>query len=491
MRSEIYNFCLSQESCRVRAPFKWLSPLVWWRNLPQKSNAFQQSSTCQAVERPRGLKALSLEELKRGALTDPQDLRISFSPRHTLGDEILERIRADRRPEILLASSMNFSGRKMAEIASALRERPEKNLMLLFDFNPTSLEDDLLDIMLAKIPKNLRLMPIFSSSEGKRYFHLKGLTSLAPEGRFYFSSANLKTNERFHTFDMGFSARQPQAAASMAQSFLDVARRACERAEQLQCSLDSRYEPEDALRWFVSDQLRSSCDFIANDPALVEFSSRRHPEIFRSTAEWDAIGAYRAFVASATTKLRVSSHVLTLKDLIDEIAAARARKIPTEAVLGYRSSRPTLEDPATLLGAVVGTQALGTQAHTKALLVDDTRLIWGTGNMSFNGLVDSHEYFFYTEDARLAEAYRSYLRSFSPLSPTSAATPASAPPCAIWVPGTKALNQPELRALAAKLRATSTPGFYLPKTPEISRCLNKGGARMVCRFEDFKTCAAP
>jgi hypothetical protein len=486
LRTRLYESCGSVDYCRVRFPFRWLAPLSLLRQFPEAQNPILDSETCKFAPQPRTSKPMDIAELQNHALRNLKNLRVSYSPRHTLTDEILDEIQRSSQEAILVASTLNFSSEQIRLIAERIEKYPKKTLLLLFDMNPVTLEDDLLGIATMRLPENLKLVPIFSSPQSGRYFHMKGLSSFSNEGRFYFSSANLKSNERFRTFDLGFSAEQPEAANSLAQLFLERLRENCENIGFLACSLEARYDTHSALRALLERHARESCLLLKTNPKMQSFASRKHAEVFFSTSKRDAVAAYRDHISNAKKSIDLSTHLLNKDEIIEALVAAQSRGIQVRGVVGNPGTRVTQEKVTGRLPIVYSEAVLETESHTKALLVDDQRLLWGTGNLTHNGLVESSEYFFYTEDRELLAAYRRYLASFS-----LASNSTQGDLCSVWIPSTTTLKRPEMRPLSEALESTPNAGFYRPKDASLRSCLERGPSKFLCSLAEVKQCLNP
>jgi hypothetical protein len=483
MRARLYEFCGAEDYCRVRFPFRLLTPLTLMRQFPESQNPILSAESCKLPQAAPSSTPMTVTDLRTHALRDLKNLRVSYSPRHTLTDAILEEIQKSSPDAVLVASTLNFSSEQLRLIGERLMKYPTKTLLLLYDMNPVTLEDDLLNVATMKLPQNLKLVPIFSSPQRRRYFHLKGLSSFSGEGRFYFSSANLKSNERFRTFDLGFSATQPAAANSLAALFYESLRENCETLGLLACSLEARYDNHSALRHLLEHQARESCLFLKTNSHLQSFASRKHPEVFLSTAKRDAVASYRSHIASAKESVDVSTHLLNKDEIIAELDAAQDRGVRVRVVVGMRGTRVAQDKVAGRFPLIYSEDLLQTESHTKALLVDGKRLLWGTGNLTHNGLVDSSEYFFFTEDTKLVEAYRRYLASFGLSNENTGSSE-----CWVWIPSATALKAPEMRPLAEALESSTKSGFYRPRTPTLKSCLERGPARFLCSMDQVKQC---
>ena len=91
--------------------------------------------------------------------------------------------------------------------------------------------------------------------------------------------------------------------------------------------------------------------------------------------------------------------------------AAAARGVGTEVVVGARTRSEKLfrESARGVLRFPASAELERYESHAKLLLIDGKTLLWGTGNLTKNGLEESSEMFLLTRDPKLIEAARSYL----------------------------------------------------------------------------------
>ena len=50
--------------------------------------------------------------------------------------------------------------------------------------------------------------------------------------------------------------------------------------------------------------------------------------------------------------------------------------------------------------------------HAKAILIDDSKLLWGTGNFTATGLRNQREIFFFTSDQKVIQAFKTFFNQF-------------------------------------------------------------------------------
>jgi hypothetical protein len=120
--------------------------------------------------------------------------------------------------------------------------------------------------------------------------------------------------------------------------------------------------------------------------------------------------------------------------------------------------------------------ALLVEVHTKALLIDDETLLWGTGNFTRGGLGESMELLFRTQQPELVAAYRRYLHTVERLTggAPSGGAAGDEQPVLVW------LTDEDQRALDAEwpgwrgVLGEVRPGlgrFFGVRSDEVSTCL--------------------
>lgn len=415
-RTELHQACTDAPPCRVAFPYNLHTTRGWAAQLRARL-APPVEGLCQAPVAPRVLSPRARRPLLEG-LTEVEPW---FTPVTRVSDELVRLVRATDGGDVFV-STMTVDAEEVARLAVELGRAQAPRVFLVFDLN-TVLSESSFELFLRDLP-GLYLVPYYNTPRDPRYYHIKGAASA---DRLVFSGANLKAYDRLPLLDLGITAKGREAAGALSAVIAGRAADACADVALLECTLSTRFGADSPWPARIRAALARSC------AALPAASGDRGPF---AVSDRDDLGAELIEAVGAATKaVAGTTHHLDHPEL--ERALGR---VPTRVFVGRGGSRAHPSDRISVLDTLL------VEVHTKALLIDDETLLWGTGNFTRGGLGESMELLFRTQQPELLAAYRRYLHTVARLSGAAASggAPPSDQPVLVW------LTDEEQRALDAE-----------------------------------------
>jgi hypothetical protein len=413
-RTRLYRDCHRSGLCRVKSPYNFGFWRVseFFRDLfgeGRKDVFGRDGGICLAEVSKPAKKTIGLKDIRKIGGEDLKDVRFWFTPVRNFADEIIRMMEMEREG-VLFASTMSVSSEEVEKLYLALLDHPKLSLYLLFDLN-TNLAGEDIRAWAYFASEQFHLVPVSSRPDRSFFHHVKGAGAWKGKGSVVWTSGNLFPYRNSPLFDLGFTARGGEVADSLASELARHLDLACSEPRFLDCSLDVRLEPSDPLRPILRQDLAEACESFKTSglrESMVETTGR----YFVSTQDTEIVPLFGELVQSARRSVQGFSHRLDEQEVMRAVAAAASGK---EARLYSRKGDNRVWEKAEYGDVLVDLEGrTPANPHSKFMMADGERALWGTGNFTRNGLKEAAEIFFYTDHPTLIEGLMTYARTSAP-----------------------------------------------------------------------------
>lgn len=239
-------------------------------------------------------------------------------------------------------------------------------------------------------------LPITSGIEHQTLHHWKLAVNNTAD-KSILTSLNLATPEKVTHTDFIYQFDNPEITAELRWLLWQRLEQSCQRFDDYQCFVDFAYK--DALaRSNLYRLFQDSCSRLTAVPNEI----RPNPvpaKYFLQPQDSDLEWIINDMIASAKHEIIILSHKLTVPSIVNELRHAQQRGIQVTAITTEAPPRYIRND-APFIKSFKDTTAAGVipEPHMKVMIIDRTKLLFGTGNFSINALHSARELFAVTND---------------------------------------------------------------------------------------------
>jgi hypothetical protein len=380
LRHELYKECAKSIGCNLKFPLS----LMTQEKDGQTLNDLFKNKYPQCLEKEKLLtrkkEVISSKELFK--VIDVFDI----SERKII-NEFYKLLDSDKWSRIYI-STMTFSPEFLADIIKKTAITQTK-VHLLFSFGFQSLIGDF-PSYLYDLPPNIILHPIFLSPHARTSYHIKGALFIGDEPKYLFFTGNFRKydEEDFSDMAMVASVKDPQ---SIEQFFLSQISYNCHDKIYSDCSIRPRFENNSSSVDLVSNLLNKSC--------LNERSTPNSKTIAYSPREINISSLVHNFIMGAKKSIKIHTHQFNDPNLVALLENKTKEGIIIRVIQG-RSGPIIKSTPSFILQ-----NTLTKEYHSKYIILDDSRILWTTGNFTKTSYTNPWEMTFILDDPFLVKTF--------------------------------------------------------------------------------------
>jgi hypothetical protein len=409
-RSTLYRECSRSDLCRVRFPYS-IHPKSWARwfdrshDTPIASSRQCLASTKAAKESPKLITEEDLQPLELSTRAE-----FSILPEVNLADIYIRAIKGAAPQSEVVVATMGMNTEELKRLADAAALRRQK-LFVLFNAELVWTSSKLKELVaLSEGSNHLLLAPMFNQVgqglEGSGAFHKKGLAEVSGLGNWVFSSANLQKSSKSKLAELVIIDRSQPVANALAQTFATDVQRLCENQKVFECYLNTSFNQNDPQYHLFHTAFTNTCAAFERS-RLKAMLDQAQQKIFAVGPTTQLRSLYQTFLERSQHTHFGVSHKVGDAYFLDAVAALKARNLKVDIV-----AEAFLNDKA-LLGVVRRvTNDKGQTPHSKFLIRDQSRILWGTPNFTTNGLTIGAELAFVSDSAALIKKATEFYKSW-------------------------------------------------------------------------------
>lgn len=406
LAKELYQACENTPLCRVNFPYN----LSWWRfkRLFKRgpANIFGgHQEFCQ--NEIQNIPPQDFSQIRPIEKEDISQITFWSTPESTFSDQVVRLIN-QKKSGTLFVSTMTLGMEDVENIMAALGRNPLITVYLLFDAPISAASASIRDWITFESDQ-LHFVPVAPRPDLPSFFHFKGASVLDGD-RIIFTSANLNQELNSTLYDLGFMARGSLVAQALTKVLGKQIQQTCDQKEYLTCTLKARLLEQDPLTYQVEAALAKSCrEFY--DAGLPGHIQGLNNPFFLTTPQYDLMAPLKKNLLHSNRNIKAFTHRLDSWPLLKTLEKVKNQGVRVEVYAGRGGDHPIWEVPQFQGMLHVLQDKLPFEPHSKFILMDDELALWGTGNLTKNGLNNAAELFFLTKHPQLLSGLQEYAKN--------------------------------------------------------------------------------
>lgn len=394
--SSIIKLCYSTPGCRFPFPYSFLSPVYGWLD-SIKDDLFEKAPTCNEISD----KHIAVDNSPLPTL-ESISFRTWSMPKQNLAEVFFTEVKRIKPTKIIM-SSMVVSLSILNRLNKILvNELPNTTVDVYVSFNMHSFESHFPNLYRFSSDR-IRLIPMHQTPSQSDTFHIKGIyLENATKNSLLFFSANIRRFRDEKVIDIGITFNDSLLGLSFKAMFENLKSEYCRSSQYLQCSLLARYSTNDSRSTLISNWNQNICKDL-KDSSISETPILRANKV-------DLYQSTQNLIASAKKEIIIATHVMGNSLIVKELINAKKRGINVTLFVTNKITSNSLEKK---LIQNLGTNFLyapaGYNFHSKFLIVDNSRILFGTGNFTKTAMMNPWEIYLLSMDSKLIEAFKNYL----------------------------------------------------------------------------------
>jgi hypothetical protein len=253
----------------------------------------------------------------------------------------------------------------------------------------------------------LFLMPVLNDlGEGLGSFHKKGLAEVGGLGHWVFSAANLTNSAKSKLVELVLSDRSQAVSAAMAQNFAQDLQRMCSHKRAFDCYLATSFNDDDALKSFFNDHFDKTCKTLG-ESQLKGLLKSEPQKMFALGPTTSLSSLYIDFAERSKKTLLGVAHKVSDPQILETFGLLKLRSVQLD-IGAFWFENPTTHTE--LVRKVANNKGLA--PHSKFLIRDQKRILWGSANMTPNGLNMGTEMAFVSDSNILIQRATEFMKQW-------------------------------------------------------------------------------
>ena len=303
-------------------------------------------------------------------------------------------------------TSMIFSKTILRRLDDWLLRHPGKEAWVFFAYNLHVMETGFPEEY-APRSKGLYLVPVFQTPETEDSYHIKGIGFGGRDPSIHLMTVNIRMFREEKVADVITELKGLSAYRSFESLLGRVLDHQCKRRSFLDCSNLLRYPSRDSRAEMIHAWVDRACE------NRKKWMVPESPSLFSRGGDGVVEATLLEEIGRARTQIDLASHVFNRSKVSDALLEAAARGVRVRVLVGTPIQdggfQKVLEKSVDLK---LQTRREGVTAHAKFAVMDGTRAIWGTGNLTKTSLQNPWEIFLGTEDVKFLKSLTAYFNRF-------------------------------------------------------------------------------
>jgi hypothetical protein len=383
-REECYKLCQKSLGCKLKFPFN-----IFTIGERQDFNKLFKQHYSQCLERNR-LAFQSMVPSSFESILTP--IEVFDNADRKITDEFFKLYDSAKWDKIYL-SSMTMSADFLKKLF--LRAGNSKTeIHILFSFTLQSLLKEFPDYFF-QYPANIKIHPIFIDPGSDSAYHVKGALFLGRDPKFLFFTANFRNYDDEVLSDLAMIA-YVKKTQDLENHFLNQIKTNCQSKKYFNCTLLIRFETNSPAQDLFNRIAISSC---AN-----QNETKSNPIAFNAR-NTNIKTFIHDQIKMAKTSVDIQTHQFNDPDLVTILDKLRGKGIQIRLIVGLNKSKRLINRP------YIQYNDSDINYHSKFIIVDKTKLLWMTGNLTKNSYLNPWETFFIVNEKNLLEAFSNKMNS--------------------------------------------------------------------------------
>jgi hypothetical protein len=406
--SELYRACSESDRCAMNIPYRWHWSL--WGDFFYKKNMTLPQFCYEQPERHKK-SSLPTAYFEQNVYENLGLVSSWSEPGSNLTSEIIKAT-ANMHDETIVISTMQWSPSQLKLLKNHFSTRKIR-AYVLGDLEVWLSGKTREPIELSKLSDDqFLIIPAFETPRHARSsHHIKGAVIANKNGDFLFTSSNLTSGDDSPLLEFGIHGRSREFSADWFDVVHELVSEYCAERNKLACIMPQYTTGTDLANLGLEEILARGCRSFFEDAKLKRFYSERPQKNRIVTARiFNVQDTILKFLDSAKASVKATVNQISDKQIIQSFEGATT--IPRSLYIGKAitndSNTPKELDRPNNNHIYLGNKL----PHSKAILIDDTKLLWGTGNFTATGLRNQREMFFFTSDQRVIQTFKNFFNQF-------------------------------------------------------------------------------
>jgi hypothetical protein len=401
----LYSACHKSDRCTLSMPFS----VHWslWSDLFIKTEPSMPAHCYDTISKPRR-SSLPIADPSQLAYHDLGVVSHWREPQENIVDAIIK-MTSDTTNQTIVISTMQWSYSQLLRLKQHFSPRKIKAYVVgdlevwlsSRNRNPRELEE-LSD-------NQFIIVPAFRTLEGaNNSHHIKGAILANDSGDFLFTSTNVTSGDDSKYVELGIHGRNIDFAGDFLLAITDLVADYCVERARLSCVLPNYIVEGDYFHFEAEKMLANACKEYFRDESLRRvYANREKTSRMITTEKFNVITTITTLVSSAKESVVGVTAQLSQAAIIE--AFNKQDTIPKKIFVGEMSTYPYYKAGVENPHFNVWSNILS--PHTKAIVVDDKLLFWGSGNFTQTGVTSPREVFTLISDKKAIAIIKDFIQS--------------------------------------------------------------------------------
>ena len=373
LREYMYKLCAKSLGCKLRFPFSLISS---YDNTNHEKRFKKSNPACltkKNVERVPSSVAYFESLFTPLEFFDISEKRITDDFLKTLDSQNWKRV---------YVSSMTMS---KGFISKIIEKAPKLSteIHIFFSLTLQSLLQEF-PYYLYELPKNIFIHPIFLAPDAVSSYHIKGALFVGEKPIFYFFTGNFRNydEQKFSDFAMKAMVKN----ISLVENYFNqIINQNCDSQIFLDCTLKTRFERSSSTRDLIESLVAKSCKKQRSPLSDVTISlSARNTDIMQMIHER---------LKNAKKSIFIQTNQFNDLELLNILENKKKSNLDIKLLIGASKNTKSFTN------SFIQQNVSSTEFHSKYIIIDQSEIIWTTGNFTKTAYLNPWESTFILKDS--------------------------------------------------------------------------------------------